>query len=261
MQISLWNAQAGLEAQQRTLDIVADNVANLSTPGFKKARADFTEAMYTVAAGNQPGTRAALAMGPGTPPVIADRLLVQGALVPTGQPYDLAIVGPGYFVLQDDQGQLAYTRAGHFALDGNYQLTDGAGHLVMGEAAPGATPAPIVLNGTTGTPTLAPDGTITYTDAQGQVHTAGRLVLAGFANERGLVMGPDGLWHETAASGPARQVSAPGTTVVQGQLEQSNVDMGEEMVAAMMAERVYQISARALGIADEMIQQVNALPR
>ncbi len=261
MQVALWNAQSGLEAQQRVLDVVADNVANLSTPAFKKARAAFAVADYMNNLGNDPTGAAALAVGPGAPPAVPSRVFLPGSLVPTGEPYDFAIVGLGYFVVQDAQGQPAYTRAGNFAIDGNYQLTDGNGHLVLGLAAPGAAPAPVTLAGIVGAPTVGTDGTITYTDAQGQVHNAGQLALVQFVNEQGLSMGADGLWHATQASGAPTAATAPATTVVQGQLEQSNVDMGEEMVSALMAERAYQISARALGVADEMIQKANELGR
>ena len=199
---SLWIAKTGLDAQQTKMDVIANNLANVSTNGFKRSRAVFEDLMYQTL--RQPGANASdvntlptgLQLGTGVRTVATERVHLQGGLENTGGSYDLAINGPGFFQVEMPDGTLAYTRSGAFAKDQDGQLVTAGGYVVQ--------PA-INIPDNALTMTIARNGIVSVTlpGAGGTSVQVGQLQLATFANPTGLQSMGENLYIETDASGPA----------------------------------------------------------
>lgn len=255
---SLWIAKTGLDAQQHQMDVISNNLANVNTTGFKRARAVFEDLLYQNVrqAGSQSSQQtmlpSGLQMGTGVRTVATEKIHTQGNLTQTGNSLDLAINGNGFFQVLMPDGTLAYSRDGSFQIDSQGQLVTASGYPVQ----PAITLPANVLSVSVGT-----DGTVSVTQpgtaAPVQV---GSLQLATFVNPAGLQSIGDNLYQETGASG-APSTNQPGTNgtgvINQGYLETSNVNVVEEMVNMITTQRAYEINSKAVRTADQMLQYVN----
>lgn len=252
-------AISGIRAQQLRLDSVGYNLANLSTSGFKAERIDLQDSPYPVhiitvtPRADGPSISLEIPLGTGVAGN-ASRIVRQGALQPSGIATDFAIAGPGLFQVRLPDGTLAYTRNGAFTLDGEGRLVTQDGYALE---------PPVRLPYGWRTVTIGEDGTVTAADASGNsLGVAGTIQIAGFRNPEGLIPAGHGLFVPGESSGAAA-LGAPGAAgrgqVVAGSLEASNVDISEEMVTLIEAQRAYQMTARTLQSLLQMLEQASAL--
>ena len=257
---SLWIAKTGLEAQQTQMDVISNNLANVSTTGFKRARAVFEDLLYQTI--RQPGAQSSeqtqlpsgLQLGTGVKPVATERIFTQGNLQQTGNSKDVAIQGQGFFQVLMPDGTTSYTRDGSFQVDANGQLVTSSGFAVQ--------PA-ITLPPDTQSLTIAMDGTVSVTQAGSATPvTVGTLQLATFINPAGLQSLGQNLYAETGASGTPG-TNAPGSngagSLNQGYIETSNVNVVEELVNMIQTQRAYEINSKAISTSDEMLQRLTQL--
>lgn len=257
---SLHISRSGLDAQQTQLDVVSNNLANVSTTGFKKARAVFEDLLYQVI--RQPGAQSSqqtqlpsgFQLGVGVRTVATERIHTQGALQQTGNSLDVAINGRGFFQVLLPDGSTAYTRDGSFQVDNLGTLVTASGYAVQ----PNITiPADALVIA------IARDGTVSVTQpGVATPTTLGQLQLAGFINPTGLQSLGENLYAESAASG-APQVNTPGLTGLgvlnQSMIETSNVNVAEELVNMIVAQRAYELNSRAITASDQMLQRLTQL--
>jgi flagellar basal-body rod protein FlgG len=260
---ALYSAASGMNAQQMNVDNIANNLANANTTGYKMRRAQFQDLLYQnvtqpgTAAGQQTVVPTGLQVGLGTRVASNEIIFTQGAFSETDNPLDLVIQGPGFFQIQQPNGQLAYTRAGSFQLNAT-------GNVVTANGDP-LQPA-ITIPSEAQSITVAQDGTISYTmPNQTAAQQAGQIQLAMFQNPAGLNSLGNGLYTPTDASGQPT-VGAPGGaegagTILQGYTEQSNVSVVEEFINLIVAQRGYEANSKVVQAADNMYQQVNNLTR
>jgi flagellar basal-body rod protein FlgG len=257
---ALSTAATGMEAQQTSLDVTANNIANVSTAGFKKSRAEFEDLMYQTgqAAGTATGQGTAaptgLQVGLGTRVAGTQRMHSEGDLRQTGNPLDVAIEGNGFFQINLPSGQTAYTRDGQLKLDAEGRMVNSDGYQLAGE---------ITVPPDAQSLAIGADGTVTATvPGDAAPVELGRIELATFANPSGLSAAGKNLFMETAASGTA-VAGAPGEngigTLAQGTVELSNVKVVEEMIDLISGQRAYEVNSRVVKAADEMLQQTAAL--
>jgi len=256
---SLWIAKTGMEGQQTKLDAVSNNLANVGTNGFKRAGVVFEDLMYqnlrqAGAAGEQGQLPTGLQLGLGVRAVATTRSFTQGNLTQTGNVYDIAVKGQGFFQVQMADGTTAYTRDGAFQVNADGQLVTNNGDPVQ--------PA-ITIPATAQSVTVAGDGTVSATlPGQAQAVIVGQLELANFVNPAGLAPRGQNLFVETAASGTAN-VAAPGTdgmgSLQQGMLEGSNVNVVEELVTMIATQRAYELNSKAIQTSDQMLQRLGQL--
>jgi len=257
---SLWIAKTGMEAQQAALDVTSNNLANVSTNGFKKSRAVFEDLLYQNV--RQPGTQSSqqtllpsgAQMGTGVREVAVERIHTQGAPQSTGNDKDMMVQGNGFFSVLMPDGTTAYTRDGSFQRDPNGQLATSAGYPVQ----PAITIPLAAQQIAVGT-----DGTVSVT-LPGQVaaQQLGQIQLTTFINPTGLESNGQNLYVETGASG-SPQSNTPGTngtgTVLQGYVETSNVNVVEEMVNMIQTQRAYEINSKAITTSDQMLQKLTQM--
>jgi len=259
---ALWTAATGMQAQQLTLDVISNNLANVQTAGFKRSRVDFQDLVYEML--QAPGAASAqgqeipagFQVGHGSRAVATQRLFIKGDLQQTGNPLDLAIEGDGFFQVQQPTGDIAYTRAGAFKKDSQGRLVTSDGFTLDPE---------ITLPQNATSVTVGVDGTVSVTIAgQQQPQTVGQIQLARFTNPAGLESLGRNLFTPTQSSGDATQ-GTPGQdglgTLIQGFVESSNVNVVEEMVGLIVTQRAYEINSRAIRTADDMMQTANNLVR
>jgi flagellar basal-body rod protein FlgG len=251
-------ARTGLEAQDSRMRVIANNLANVGTTGFKRDRANFATLAYQDArvAGQQSSgeTQYATGLNLGTGVAIQSttRIATQGALDTTGNALDLAISGDGYFVVQMPGGQTAYTRAGNFTRSPEGQLVTSQGYAVQ---------PPVTIPDGAQSITVGNDGTVSVTVAgQAAPTQVGQITLASFANPAGLQAASDNFLLETGASGPA-QVGIAGQAgrgaISQGMLEASNVNVVQEMVDMIECQRAYEVNSKMISAVDEMLKNAN----
>ena len=257
---SLWIAKTGLDAQQTNLDVIANNLANAATTGYKRIKPVFEDLLYQTlrAAGGPTGGQSqspsGLQVGTGVRAGAAERMFLQGALTQTGNPLDLAINGPGFFQVTLPDGQTGYTRDGNFSRDSQGQLVNQSGYVV----APGIT---IPVNATS--ITVSETGQVSV-GLPGQVAPSqvGEMQLARFVNPGGLASIGGNLLVQTAASGEPN-AGVPGTEgaglLRQFYVEASNVNVAEELVSLIQAQRAYEVNARAVTASDQMLQKLGQL--
>ncbi len=249
-------AATGMLAQQTNVEVIANNLANMNTTAYKMQRAEFQDLLYQNT--ERPGSASAdtgsvlpagIQIGVGVRTAATYRITSQGNLNSTGNPYDLAINGKGYFHITMPDGTDAYTRAGGFALSPEGQLVTDKGYVV----APGIA--------------IPQDALSVTVNAQGQVQalvagqtapqTLGQIELARFPNDGGLQATGDNLYTETAASG-AVLTGLPGSpgygTLQQGFLETSNVNAVQEITDLITAQRAYEMNSKVISAADQMLQ-------
>ena len=257
---SLWISKTGLDAQQTQMDVTANNLANVSTNGFKRSRAVFEDLLYQTL--RQPGAQSSqqtqlpsgLQIGTGVRPVATERIFTQGNLQQTSNPLDVAIQGNGFFQVQMPDGTAAYTRDGAFQVNAQGQVVTASGFPVQ--------PA-ITVPANTLSITIARDGVVSVVQAGTTASTQiGALQLSGFINPAGLQSKGENLYVETAASGTAT-ASAPGTNgmglITQGYVETSNVNVVEELVGMIQTQRAYEINSKAIQTSDQMLQKLAQL--
>ncbi|CRY70295.1 flagellar basal-body rod protein FlgG [Yersinia pseudotuberculosis] len=257
---SLWIAKTGLDAQQMNMDVIANNLANVSTNGFKRQRAVFEDLLYQTL--RQPGAQSSeqttlpsgLQIGTGVRPVATERLHSQGNLSQTNNSKDIAIKGEGFFQVQMPDGTNAYTRDGSFQVDQNGQLVTAGGFQVQ--------PA-ITIPANALSMTVGRDGIVSVT-LQGQTATqqVGQLTLTTFINNSGLESVGENLYQETASSGAPNETTPGlngGGLLYQGYVETSNVNVAEELVNMIQTQRAYEINSKAVSTSDQMLQKLAQL--
>lgn len=258
---SLWTSASGMIAQQVSMDAIANNLANVNTPGFKKTRVDFKDLIYQKLGDNGLGTLqyptagAGAVVGTGVAATTVGPVFEQGNLENTGRPLDFAIQGDGFFAVRLPDGRTAYTRDGSFHVDGQgylvtkegyYVLYDGSNRLSVGQEAG----AQISVS----------------TDGQVKVGSSStyQFKLFRFANPEGLLQVGGNCYVESAASGQASS-GTPGSpgygSILQGFLERSNVSVIEEMVRMITVQRAYELNSKAVQISDQMLEIANNLRR
>ncbi len=258
---SLFTAATGMSAQQIEQDVVANNLANVNTTGFKKSRANFQDLMYQIyskaGATSSTGVQlpAGIEIGMGVKPISTQKIFSQGDYQQTGNPFDWAIEGDGFFQLDDGNGGIAYTRAGSFKINKDSNVCNSEGLLL--------TPALSVPQGTV-VITVDKSGQVTATDSKGTMTQIGQLQIATFINPAGLTSEGRNLYAKTDASGEA-SVGNPGIegkgTISQYFLEMSNVNVIDEMVKMITGQRAYEINSKSVQTADAMLGIVNSLKR
>ena len=257
---SLWISKTGLDAQQTQMDVIANNLANVSTSGFKRSRAVFEDLLYQTL--RQPGAQSSqqnqlpsgLQIGTGVRPVATERIFTQGNLQQTGNSLDVAIQGPGFFQVLMPDGTTAYSRDGSFQTNSQGQLVTSSGYQVQ--------PA-ITIPANTTSVTIAKDGTVSATQSGSATPVQlGTLQLANFINPAGLQSHGENLYLETAASGTVSNGS-PGSNGLgllnQGYAETSNVNVVEELVNMIQTQRAYEINSKAVTISDQMLQRLSQM--
>ena len=251
-------ARTGLEAQDTRMRVIAHNLANIGTTGFKRDRANFQTLAYDDArvagqrSSNQTAYAIGLNLGTGVAVQGTTRIDTQGALATTGNNLDMALDGDGFFQVEMPGGQTAYTRAGNFTLSAEGKLVTAQGYSLV--------PAIQVPAGAQSV-SVGPDGTVTaMVEGDAAPAELGQLTVASFVNPAGLQATGDNLLLETAASGAA-DVGAPGTNgrgqIRQGMLESSNVNVVEELVEMIEAQRAYEINSKMISAVDEMLRNAN----
>jgi len=259
---SLWTAATGMAAQALNVDVIANNLANVNTAGFKRARANFEDLMYQQI--KAPGTEASAAgtqlptgiqVGLGVQTAGVESIFSEGSFQQTSNPLDLAIQGRGFFQVQLPTGELAYTRAGSFSVDAQGQLVTAHGDPLSPTITIPSDALSILI---------AKDGTVSV-EQPGQVTTVvGQIQLADFTNPAGLKKIGNSMFQPTNASGEpiTGNPSENGLGAIgQGMLEMSNVSMVEEMVNLIAGQRAYEMNSKAIQAADEMLQTANNVRR
>ena len=257
---SLWIAKSGLEAQQTQLDVISNNLANVSTNGFKRSRAVFEDLLYQTL--RQPGAQSSqqtqlssgLQIGTGVHPVATVKIFNQGNLQLTGNPLDVAIQGNGLFQVLQPDGTAAYTRDGSFQVDSQGALVTASGYHVQPQVTIPAGALSI---------TIGQDGTVSVLlPATTKPTQVGALQLVSFINPSGLQSAGENLYLETASSGTPSS-NTPGSNglgrLAQGSVETSNVNVVEELVSMIQTQRAYEINSKAISTSDQMLQKLAQL--
>jgi len=259
---SLFIAATGMEAQRLNIDVIANNLANVNTTGYKRSRADFQELMYeelkTPGAASAEGTQlpSGIQIGLGVRPVAVQKVFEQGDFTHTGNPLDMVVEGEGFFQVVKPDGEIAYTRAGTFKLDSEGRIVTSEGYPMEPE---------ITIPSDTTQITIGSDGRVSVTQPGSTTPTEiGQIEIARFSNPGGLKSIGKNLFEETASSG-VPTTGTPGTeglgTIQQGFIELSNVNIVDEMVQMIVSQRAYEINSKAVQAADDMLQIANNLRR
>jgi flagellar basal-body rod protein FlgG len=260
MNRSLYIAATGMNAQQTQMDVISNNLANVSTNGFKGSRAVFQDLLYQTE--RQPGASttdttqlpSGLQLGTGVQPVATERLFSQGSLTQTTNAKDLAIQGNGFFQVLMPDGTTSYTRDGSFQTDQNGVMVTASGYPVQPQIT-------IPANATSFT--VGSDGIVTITTPGTTAATQiGTIQLASFINPAGMQAQGENLFAETTTSGTP-QVGTPGLnglgTLNQGYVETSNVNVVQELVNMIQTQRAYEINSKAVETSDQMLQKLTSM--
>ncbi|MDX2276252.1 MAG: flagellar basal-body rod protein FlgG [Hyphomonadaceae bacterium] len=254
-------AASGMLAQQMNVDVISHNIANMNTTGYKRQRADFEDMLYQNI--ERPGSTSSasgailpsgIQLGVGVRADAVARINEQGGLSQTGNPYDIAINGQGFLQVQLPSGQTAYTRAGNFAINADGELVTADGYPIKPS---------ITIPAETTAVQITRDGIVEVTlSGQTEPQQVGQIEIASFINPGGLEAIGDNLYLETPASG-SPNTATPGSpglgTLMQGYLEISNVNAVEEISSLIVAQRAYEMNARVITAADEMLQATTQL--
>lgn len=259
---SLYTASSGMIAQQFNIDTISHNLANVNTTAFKRVRPEFQDLLYMTIrrpAAPEDGTGApvGLDLGLGVRASGSQTNFQQGNLQPTGNPFDVALSGPGFFVVEGPDDRDYYTRDGSFKLDAEGNLVTTDGYIVSVENGKEIPSDATDIS-------ISEDGTITYlAPGDEEPEEAGRLSLVQFLNPAGLEKLGNNLYRATTASGQAEEVDSEERNVAVKQcfLESSNVQVVEEMVNLITAQRAYELNSKAIQASDEMLNIANNLRR
>ena len=253
---ALYSATTGMQAETLNIDVIANNLANVSTTGFKKSRTEFQDLIYQTL--REPGARSTISteipsgvqVGLGVKPVAVNRIFTQGNFKHTGNPLDVVIEGDGFFQITLPDGTIAYTRSGSYALDSTGRVVTNDGYP-MEPALTIPADATSITIGSDGTVSIVRPGETTATEV-------GTIQLAKFVNPAGLKSLGKNMFINTQSSGDPIQ-GTPGLqgfgTISQGFQEMSNVDIVEELVEMIVAQRSYETNARSIRAADEMLNR------
>lgn len=255
---ALWIAKTGLDAQQTRMAVIANNLANINTTGFKKGRAVFEDLLYQNIRQSGGSTSqdtilpTGLTLGTGVRIVATEKIFTQGSVIATQRSLDVAINGRGFLQILKPDGELAYTRDGSLQQNDQGQLVTSSGYIVQ----PG-----ISIPAAAQSITIGSDGTVTVKLAgQTAPSQVGTIEIADFINPVGLQPIGENLYVETAASGSA-QSGTPGLnglgTILQGSLEGSNVNVVAELVSMIETQRAYEMNSKAISTNDQMMQYIN----
>lgn len=257
---SLWIAKTGLDAQQTQLDVISNNLANVSTNGFKRSRAVFEDLLYQNL--RQPGAQSSqqttipsgLMLGVGVRPISTEHIFTQGSLQNTGNSLDIAINGQGFFQIQMPDGTLSYTRDGAFQKDSTGQVVTSSGYPLS--------PA-LTIPSNTISLTIGRDGVVNATTSTSSTPVQiGTIQLATFVNPGGLQSTGENLFVETASSGTPTP-NTPGTNgaglLNQNYTEASNVNVAEELVSMIQTQRAYELNSKAISTSDAMLGRLTQL--
>jgi len=260
MNLSLYSAATGMEAQQLNLNTIANNLANVNTPGFKRSKIEFQDLLYQKprASGADSGggniVPTGIEVGNGARVASTSKVFTQGQLTSSGEKLDVALQGDGFFEVQRPDGTLGYTRDGSFKLNAQGQVVTIDGLPVLS----GFQPIPAGATNVA----ISEDGNVTVQTASGS--QTFRLTLTRFANPAGLRSMGGNMYEETAASGTP-ETGNPGeqgfARTIQGYIEASNVNIVEEMVNLIVAQRAYEVNSKSIQASDEMLQNVANLKR
>jgi flagellar basal-body rod protein FlgG len=248
-------ASTGMLAQQLNVEVTSNNIANMNTTGYKRQRAEFQDLLYDHVSriGTQTSSQGnilpvGIDLGSGVKTVGTPRLMTQGTLSQTGSALDVAVQGEGFFKIQMPDGTYAYTRDGSFQLDSQGRVVTAQGNVVMPAISIPANSSGLTINAQ-GQVSVIPQGQTTPT-------TLGQLTLTRFVNQAGLLPVGSNLYTETPASG-SPQDGLPGTdgagSLLQGNLEQSNVDSVSEITNLIAAQRAYEMNSKVITAADQML--------
>jgi flagellar basal-body rod protein FlgG len=260
---ALYTAATGMAAQELNVQVISNNIANMRTTGYKRQRAEFQDLLYehvsrvgtqTSAQGNI--LPAGIELGSGVKAVGTPRLMTQGALSQTGKDYDLAIRGEGFFKISMADGRTAYSRDGSFELDAQGRLVTASGNVVQPGITIPQNATSVVIN-TQGVVSVTLPGSTTPSQV-------GQIEMSLFINKAGLQGIGDNLYLETPASGAA-QNGTPGADgfgdLQQGNLEQANVEAVSEISDLIAAQRAYEMNAKVITAADQMLSATSNLMR
>jgi len=268
MMRALWSASSGMKAQQLNMDVISNNLANVNTTGFKKSRAEFKDLLYETL--QRPdtyqqglGNPVGLQVGHGVRSSATSRSFSEGNLEETDNTFDLAIDGEGFFMVERPDGTMAFTRDGAFKVsldDTDRNLVTSEGYYVLSSDEDLIT----IPDGYTDI-SISADGLITGKNDTGDIEELGQVGLVKFMNPEGLLACGNNLYEQTAASGEyqlKQDVADPGYgSIIQGFLEMSNVQVVEEMVNLITAQRAYEVNTKAIQTSDEMLGEANDLKR
>lgn len=258
---ALYIASTGMNAQERNVEVISNNIANMRTTGFKRQRAEFQDLLYQTyrRAGSTTSDQGSLVpvgieIGSGVKTAATPRVMSQGSVVATEKELDVAVRGEGFFTVQLPDGRTAYTRDGTFERDNTGLLVNIDGYQIE----PG-----ITIPDTANSVSIGADGTVeAFLGTDTTPTQLGQIQLARFVNKGGLESIGNNLFVETAASGPA-QVGTPNTDgmgdLMQGYLEMANVNAVTEIADLIAAQRAYEMNARVVSGADEMLQSTSQL--
>lgn len=260
---ALSTAATGMMAMELNVQVISNNLANMTTTGYKRQRAEFQDLLYDHVSriGTQTSSQGnilpvGIDLGSGVKPVGTPRLMTQGNLTQTGSPLDIAIRGDGLFKVQLPDGTYAYTRDGSFKMDAQGRIVTAQGNVVQPAITIPTNASGLTINAQ-GQISVVPQGST-------QPTVVGQLNLTRFINQAGLLPIGDNLYQETPASGTP-QDGLPGTDgagdLQQGNLEQSNVDSVSEITTLITAQRAYEMNSKVITAADQMLQATSNLMR
>jgi|SRR5665647_894872 len=257
---SLWTATTGMAAQTLNMDVIANNLANVSTSGFKKSRADFQDLLYQIM--KVPGSPTSadtmsptgIQVGLGVKTGAVTKVFTEGDIVQTENKLDVAIEGTGFFQVALPDGNIAYTRSGNFKLDSTGRITTSDGFPIQPEITIPADATEVTISQT---------GVVSAIVGSSTASTQlGTLEIASFPNNAGLIATGRNLFRETDASGAAT-LGTPGSngigTLLQGYVENSNVNLVEEMTHMITAQRAFEINSKVITTSDQMMQTTNQI--
>jgi flagellar basal-body rod protein FlgG len=255
---SLNTAATGMKAQQTNMDVQANNIANVSTDGFKKSRAEFEDLMYQTqlepgaATGANSVSPTGVQVGLGVKNSAVTKDFAQGSTKVTNNPFDIEIRGQGFFPVQTPSGQIAYTRDGAFKKGPDGRLQDKNGNALQPDITVPPNASGVEISGSGQVQIILENAT--------QPQNIGQIQLVGFVNPAGLKSMGGNLYMPTASSGIPQQ-GQPGQnglgTVAQGQLETSNVNIVDEMVSMITTQRAYETNSKMIQASDQMLQTIN----
>lgn len=270
MMRSLWTAASGMNAQQLNVDTISNNISNVNTTGYKKERLEFKSLLYQTMERatldkSYTGKPVNLQVGLGVRPIATSRVFSQGNLERTDNKTDVAIQGQGFFMIKTGEEEVSYSRDGNFKIsvgaDGQNNLVTSEGYFVLNtDGEPVSIPSTVAVEDIA----IGPDGAISYMKNGEQQDLGIKIGLVQFPNPQGLEAVGGNLYRKTSASGEPI-LEADGevvkSTIAQGFREMGNVNIADEMVNLIVAQRAYELNSKAITTSDEMLQQANNLKR
>ncbi|CAH9051005.1 Flagellar basal-body rod protein FlgG [Pseudoalteromonas holothuriae] len=255
---ALYIAETGMNSQQELIEVISNNIANVSTPGFKSSDVNFVDLVYQTNPSMQNTQLSEQSQTQGIGVTTSEQMVnfERGDLKQTGNPFDIAINGNGFLAVETQNGELAYTRAGRLRVDESGYLVSSQGQKLSAniQLPPDVTSVTFTSSG----------AVLVRVDSSTQLVELGQLELVNFSNPQGLTRLGNNLYSATEQAGQPN-FSTPGENgvgqIVQGFTELSNVSMNEEMVNLMLAQRGYQLNARIIQVSDQVLETINNLRR